>query len=104
MLAHGDLDLVGAPRLDLCVHAPDDRLDLGFVSELDPALVRTADPRAPARVVIHPIRRRTPFFEARTDGVPRADIVECLLDLSEARLAVQADEVLAWLEEGGERE
>ncbi len=93
-----ELDIVGVPRLDLCVHAPGDTLDLGFVEELDPALVRTDDPTAPARVVVHPIRRHLPLFEPRRDGVPRADEVECLLDLYEARLGAQADQLLEHLE------
>jgi len=100
-LTYSDLDLLGAPRLDLCLHAPGNRLNLDVIVELDPALVRLSDPRDPARVVVHPVRRREPFFEPREGGVARADPVECLLDLYEAWLGPQADAFLAWLEEGG---
>ncbi len=81
------LDLVGTPRLDLCLHAPGKHADLSFIRQLDPALERTRDPHAPTRLVLHFLRRRTALFEQDPDGAVWADPVECLLDLYDARLA-----------------
>jgi hypothetical protein len=58
-----DLDIVGTPRLDLCVHAPGKHVDLDFVQQLDPALERTRDTHRPARLALHFIRRKTRFLE-----------------------------------------
>jgi hypothetical protein len=89
-----DLDLVGDPRLDLSVHCPENRLDLDFVKQLDPALNRSADARQPASLVIHVVRRADPLFEVDTTGVNWADPVECLLDLQEMHLEPQTLEFL----------
>jgi len=85
-----DLDIVGSPRLDLCVHCPDNKVDLGFVQRLDPGLERMQNPRQPARLAIHFIRRQDPLFKHGDDGFLWADPVECLLDLYHARLDQQA--------------
>lgn len=85
-----DLDIVGAPRLDLCVHCPDNKVDLGFVQRLDPGLERMQNPRQPARLAIHFIRRQDPLFKHGDDGILWADPVECLLELYHARLDQQA--------------
>ncbi len=86
----GKLDIVGTPRLDLCVHAPDRCVDLEFMHALDPALERTQDTHRPARVVLHFIRRKEALFEQAPDGVLWADPLECLLNLYHARLEQQA--------------
>jgi hypothetical protein len=85
-----DLDIVGSPRLDLCVHCPDNKVDLGFVQRLDPGLERMQTPRQPARLAIHFIRRRDPLFKRGDDGLLCADPVECLLELYHGRLDQQA--------------
>jgi len=92
-----DLDIVGTPRLDLCVHAPGKYVDLDFVQQLDPALERTQAPDRPARMALHFLRRETPLFDREPDGSLWADPVECLLDLYEARLESQATDFAEFL-------
>ncbi|MEI7946512.1 MAG: hypothetical protein WCJ02_07440 [bacterium] len=94
-----DLDLVGAPRLDLSVHCPGRRMDLGFITKLDPALRRVSDPLKPACLVVHAVRHADALFTPRDGGLAWADPVECLLDLYEARLDMQATQFLAALQE-----
>jgi len=89
-----ELDLVGLPRLDLSLHCSTRQMDLGFIQELDPALARTSDPLEPATVVVHAVRHADPFFRERSGGLAWADPVECLLDLHEARLDLQASQLL----------
>ena len=89
-----DLDLVGSPRLDLSIHCPDRHADLSFVERLDPALEKTEDDREPASLVLHFVRRDTPLFMPRPEGLLWADPVECLLDLHEMRRESQAREFL----------
>jgi len=91
-----DLDIVGAPRLDLCVHACGSIVDLGFVRQLDPALEQSNDPTEPCRLALHFVRRRASFFEEE-DGHTWADPVECLADLFEMRLGAQASRFLDFL-------
>jgi hypothetical protein len=93
-----DLDVTGAPRLDLSVHAPSGRADLTFVAELDPGLAPLQDPHAPASLVVHAVPHADPLFEATGAGaLPWADPVECLLDLHEAKLEAQALQFLEFL-------
>ncbi len=84
------LDIVGTPRLDLSVHAPQGTPDLTVISRLDAALERTSDRNEPAVVVLHVVRRRDPLFHREVDGSVWADPTECLLDLQEAKLEAQA--------------
>jgi len=93
-----DLDLVGTPRLDLSLHCPGRRMDLGFVEKLDPALKRVEDPLAPASLVVHAVRHADAQFTPRDGGLAWADPVECLLDLHEARLEIQAAHFLEVLQ------
>lgn len=89
------LNITGDPRIDISIHCPGRRVDLDFVRSLDPALKEVKDPGEPADMVIHMIRRRMPFFKQEGSNEMRiADPVECLLDLHEARLEVQAEEFL----------
>lgn len=85
-----ELDIVGAPRLDLCLHAPGSQADLDFVKQLDPALEETRDHHQPARLAVHFLRRKEPLFDQEKDGYLWADPAECLLELFEARLDPQA--------------
>ncbi|HOW96494.1 MAG TPA: hypothetical protein P5567_00385 [Kiritimatiellia bacterium] len=87
---YNELDIVGTPRLDLCIHCPDNRVDLGFVHMLDPALERTRDTHRPARLAIHFVRRQDALFDRDQNGAQWADPVECLLELYHARLDQQA--------------
>ena len=89
-----DLDLVGTPRLDISLHARNQRVDLDFIEKLDPALKRINDPLEPASVVVHTIYHADPLFVPREKGLYWADPVECLLDLYDARLDIQAGQFL----------
>lgn len=93
-----DLDLVGVPRLDISLHCPGHRMDLGFIEKLDPALKRVSDPLEPASFVVHAVRHAESFFVPREGGLNWADPVECLLDLHEARLEKQANQFLETLQ------
>lgn len=92
-----DLDIVGVPRLDISVHARDLGTAPDFIHRLDPALKKITDPREPASLVVHHIYHARPLFETRDDGLHWADPVECLLDLHEARLEMQAKQFLDYL-------
>lgn len=85
-----DLDLIGLPRLDLCVHAYRSRPNLDFVRAIDPGLEQTATRGEACPLVVHFLYRKEPLFE---DG-RWADPVECLLDLHEIRLEAQALQLL----------
>ena len=96
-----DLDLVGAPRLDLCVHAYDRNSVQLPLDRIDPGLRETHDPEQPVRLAVHFLRRRESFFEAAVDGSMTADPVECLLDLTHGRMRKQAHEFMSHLESQG---
>jgi hypothetical protein len=93
-----DLDIVGLPRLDLSQHSPKSHFDLNLIEKIDPALKRVEDPLEPATVVGHVIRHADPLFKPREGGLHWADPVECLLDLHEAHLDMQASQFLKALE------
>lgn len=95
------LDIVGAPRLDLCVHSPGSRTDLEFIEHLDAALIRAKSSDAKPRVAIHFVRRAEPLFRRGDSGTLWADPIECLADLYEARLDAQAMELQAHLTSEG---
>ena len=92
------LDIVGAPRLDVCLHAPGSSAQPLPVDMLDPALVGITTADEPVRLAVHYLRRRTSFFSTDAEAGRWADPVECLLDLHEARLDAQATQLLAHLE------
>ena len=89
-----DLDITGAPRLDISVHARNLETDPDFIYKLDPALRRITDPHESASLVVHHIYHADPLFTPRESGLNWADPVECLLDLHEARLEMQAKQFL----------
>ena len=91
---YSDLDIVGAPRLDISFHARDLGADVDFINKLDPALKRFDDPRLPASVVVHQVYHANSLFTMRDGGLAWADPVECLLDLHDARLEMQAKQLL----------
>ncbi|MCB1224905.1 MAG: hypothetical protein KDK99_03750 [Verrucomicrobiales bacterium] len=90
---HPSLDLIGTPRLDLTLHDRARQPDIGFLRQLDPALI-PAVRGEPARLVIHALRYPHRFSETDANGILWADPVECLLDLHEMRLEPQALEFL----------
>lgn len=92
-----DLDLVGTPRLDISLHVRNREVDHNFIGKLDPALQRIHDPLEPASVVVHTVYHADPLFVSREGGLCWADPVECLLDLYDARLDIQAREFLETL-------
>ena len=96
---HPLLDLEGDPRFDICVHAPGSSLDLDFVEKLDPALREIENPKEPASLVVHVVRRQMSFFDEERAVGRLADPVECLLDLHELRLESQAREFVKFLSE-----
>jgi hypothetical protein len=96
---HSGLDLVGTPRLDLSLHCWKKEADWSFVERLDPGLARMDRRDEPASLVVHLVRRKESFFEPGADGWLYADQVECLLDLHEARLESQAQELLEALQQ-----
>lgn len=79
------LDLLGLPRLDLCVHGGTPQSNLEFVRLLDPALERSKDQETRGALAVHFLYRKASLFQ---EGW--ADPVECLLDLHELRLEAQA--------------
>ncbi|MFN0076419.1 MAG: hypothetical protein ACKVY0_08090 [Prosthecobacter sp.] len=91
------LDLVGSPRLDLSLHSPGKHLNVDFIQQLDPALKLVTDPLLPATVVVHAVSHAESLFTSREGGLAWADPVECLLDLHEGRLEMQARQFLAHL-------
>lgn len=93
-----DLDLVGTPRLDLSLHSPGKRMNLDFLEKLDPALKRVEDPLTPANVVVHAVRQADAQFAPRAGGLAWADPLECLFDLYDARLEMQAAQFLEALQ------
>lgn len=93
-----DLDLVGTPRLDLSVHCPGQRMNLDFIENLDPALKQVSDPLQAASLVVHAVRHADALFAPRDGGLAWADPVECLLDLYEAGLRMQASQFLEHLQ------
>jgi hypothetical protein len=93
-----NLDLIGTPRLDLSLHCPGRRMNLDFIEKLDPALKRVADPLASTNLVVHAVRQADAMFTPRDGGLAWADQMECLFDLHEARLEMQASQFLEALQ------
>ena len=82
------LDLLGTPRVDLTVHAPNGAADLGFVREIDPALTPT-DAEGGTVLAVHLLTRQQSLFVDHGAGLPLADPAEVALDLGELRLTSQ---------------
>lgn len=80
-----DLDITGAPRLDLCAYHG----DASFVRKIDAGLVETVDPSDKAALVIH--MTRDPRRGPRQPGELRpASVIDCLADLLEIGLHAEA--------------
>lgn len=89
------IDLVGTHRLDLTIRDTSVERIQGLVRRIDPALKPVESSEAP-QVVIHRLFRPKTFFQSTEQGRV-ADETECLLDLHEARLEMQANELLEHL-------
>jgi len=95
-----DFDLVGTPRLDLCVHHHKTFDTEKMLRTLDPAL-RPAEKGEAPHVVVHQLYRTRSFFR-QEGGRFWVDEVECLLDLYEMRLVEQANRMLRHFKERAE--
>ncbi len=98
---YSDLDIIGTPRLDLCIHCTGKYIDLDFIKLLDPALECSSDQNAPTRLALHFVRRNDPLFDKDENDIPWADPVECLFDLQEAYLEPLVASFLEYLSERG---
>jgi len=100
-----DLDLVGAPRLDLCLHMPRGYSESRLPARLDPALESADFDSAHPALVIWPVYRSVSMFDADggDQGLEWADPVSCLLALHDARLETQAQELVDAFESGRAR-
>jgi hypothetical protein len=92
------LDIVGTPRLDICLHAFGKMVEPLPPERIDPGLRPANEPGRPARVAVHFLRRRASWFTERPDGTRTADPVECALDIMEAGFTSQAESFLSRLE------
>ncbi len=88
-----DLNITGAPRLDLIVRARRHEVDLDWVKRLDASLAPGGNRMAHARLVVHFVDNTGPFT-AGANGVQWADPLQCLLDLHTLKLDAQADHML----------
>ncbi len=97
-----DLDLVGAPRLDLCLHMPRGYSESRLPTRLDPALESVGFDSGNPALVIWPVYRAVSMFDADggDQGLEWADPVSCLLALHDARLEAQAQELVDAFESG----
>jgi hypothetical protein len=86
-LHYPDLDITGAPRLDLCIYDGDTR----FVRKIDAGLVETVDLADKAVLVIH-ITRDPQSGLRQTGGMHPASVVDCLADLLEIGLHAEAQD------------
>jgi len=94
-----ELDITGAPHLDIVVHGSPST-DLSFVAELDPGLVRDDTPGAYAVVMVHFVNRPFSLFETR-DGMVWADVLECMVHLWDAHLIYQVENLIRHIAPGG---
>ena len=90
------LDLRGTPRLDITI-AQDGPPAEDVARHLDPALEPATSRNESPSVVIHRLQRPARFFTGKsTHTVQFADPVETLLDLHEAHLEPQAEQLLKY--------
>lgn len=90
-----DIDLVGIHRIDLSIHNWNKSDVNEYIRGLDPGLKSVKDGQLP-QVVVHNLFRPEPFF-IKSKNLTVADEVECLLDLHEARMEPQANELQEYL-------
>jgi hypothetical protein len=92
-----NLDIIGAPRLDFSIQSKITGYDYSFIKRLDPALKEVSDPLYPANVVVHITPHADQLFWTDYGGFTWADPVQCLLDLHDANLELQAKELREYL-------
>lgn len=90
------IDLVGAPRLDLTAFQQSDQEIEKAIAKIDPSL-RPVEPGEAGELIVHRLYRKESYFQEGKKGQIVADEVECLLDLYDARLDLQAQEFLEHL-------
>lgn len=92
-----DLDITGAPRLDLSVYDA----DISFVRKIDAGLVEAKESNAKAVLVLHLGRDpRRGLQETQAPGI--ASVVDCLADLIEIGLLAEAQDL--WHEKARQRQ
>lgn len=89
------IDITGAPRLDILIHATH-HADLSFIAQLDPGLERDDSPEGNAHVVVHFTNRRESYFEVQ-NAMVWADALDCLLHLWKAGLTHQVEDFIKHL-------
>ena len=85
-------------QLDAAFHDYQSKAGPWDRSYIPSALKRVEDPLAPANVAVHAVRHADAQFTPREGGLAWADPVECLFDLHEARLEMQAAQFLEGLQ------
>lgn len=86
------IDLVGTPRLDVTIDAKAESSLAEKIQRVDPGL-KQSERGEPATLVVHFTRLAEPRFITEGKKV-WADEVDCLLDLHDARLESQAQELM----------
>lgn len=95
-LSARNLDITGAPRLDLCVFDG----DLGFVRDLDAALVSAEAGAGNPTLVVHQVRRTAADKAERPRDVTTATPLDCLTDLLQMGYQAEAKEFAQALSNG----
>lgn len=92
------LDISGNVRLDLTLLGNKRTANLDFVRQLDAGLVESRDSSEAGAVAVHfSDSRADNMFMRDSNGVVWANQVQCLVDLYELRLEMQAQEMLQFL-------
>jgi len=89
------LDLTGTPRLDITIRAFSNLDDHAIAHQLDRALSEASD-EEPAQLVATYNWQPEVFFTTDAKGNSWSDEVDCLLDLHDAKLEAQANELLTF--------
>lgn len=89
------IDLVGTPRLDVTLDGAAEATLAETIQRVDPGL-KPARRGEPGTLVVHFTRLAAPLFAHKGEKL-WADEVDCLLDLHDARLEAQAQELLEHL-------
>jgi hypothetical protein len=86
------LDATSSPQLDILVHGTR-RMDLSFITEMDPGLERFEGRTEMAHVVVHFIDRPVSLF-VREDGQNWGSLPDCIANLQKAGLTYQLNDAL----------
>jgi hypothetical protein len=93
------LDITAAPHLDVVVHGTQ-HTDLSFIEKLDPGLVRDDSMAAHGHVIVHFVNRPHSLFETE-EGVVWADVLDCMVNLWDAHLVHQVEDLINQIAPGG---